>query len=425
MAEALRHNKTVSLSLLVVFVVLSVRPVVEAGSLVIRYDANGQVDWVRDNHDDSSAEKVSTDGSGNVFVSLYESALAIDWQGQLLWQQDFPMLIEDFVVTDNGYSYWDCSDGEACVVKLDPDGQPVWNAKLQGTSVVLFVLREDDTPYVLTYCNEVEENSRCLMRLSEDGEPMWTTWVEKPGQYDVAATSLHLGPDESVYVCGWLSQSSDQPGVVYRYDENGEMVWRTELDDARQPEVFAVDDEGNAYIPFGMDSINGEVGLYLKKLNAEGIEEWTQVHDLGTYHAVSAIDVNAQHQIAVASCDENGSSETARIAVFEPSGQQIWVTSLEEEVACFREIVIADDNSVFATGGICSEAEEQEHGCRMVTAKINSNGEFLWIAKHDSDHGDQEEGLDIDISGEGDVVVVGNYVTGSEDEDEDSAGCGC
>ena len=396
-----------------------------AGALVVRYESTGMVSWVRDWENNYGADQVALDESGNVFVVRYENGVVLDPQGDLIWQPSFNGNLFDIAVTRDGYSYWDCSTENACVAKFNLQGQLIWLSTLKGTSVLFLTLRTNEPPYVLTYCNEIEDDSRCLARLSEDGELLWTVWIEKPEDYDVAAADLELDQNGAIYVLGYLYPSSLNPGVLYKYDESGEMVWRVELADAGQPESFVVDEEGDSYVSYTRDNPSDDYGVYLKKVNSDGVEEWTEVADAGEVHAIRDVAISSTRQVVIASDDLTESYSQGQITVFDADGQVEWIYDLEGGAENgFETVTIADDGSVVAAGYLCNEAEEQAHDCRIVTIQFDTEGNVLWRAEYNSEGGDGESGNDLAVADNGDVVVVGSYSTGAEKEEEDS-GCGC
>jgi len=165
------------------------------------------------------------------------------------------------------------------LVKYAPDGEVLWTRRktiAPGSFDVPRALAVSPAGRV-AIAGQVGSNDFATVVYDTDGNEQFTA-VYLPGKSGVQ--DVLLAPDDSVYVCG---MSTNNLGMVVRYDANGAELWDTEI---AAPEVWwarinklALDTEGNVIAAgYGNAPQSSFMDWLVAKVDPAGTPLWTRTH---------------------------------------------------------------------------------------------------------------------------------------------------
>jgi hypothetical protein len=214
---------------------------------VIKYDGDGNEEWVRtyngtaDDVDDAGA--VAVDGSGNVYVAGYcrNSAyysdictIKYDLNGNREWVKTdsgpgmaFDMVIDAYAnVYVTGYRTDPLTDHDICVIKYDTDGNEEWVETYNGTADghdCGLAMTMDDSGYIYvagTSENEGTSADICVIKYDADGNTEWVTEYDRPA-YNAGDSAYDIVVDDEgyVYVTGLSENDVNYDLITIKYKQ--------------------------------------------------------------------------------------------------------------------------------------------------------------------------------------------------------------
>jgi len=220
---------------------------------------------------------IAVDGSGNVYLNGYQSSddygsndygvIKLDSDGNLLWQKKIGGAGTDqgyaIAVDGSGNVYLngaqasdDYGSTDYGVIKLDSSGNLLWQKKIGGISTDSGrAIAVDGDGNV--YCNGQQAsdssgiNDYGVIKLDTNGNILWQKKIG--GYYSDNGYGIAVDGDGNVYLNG--QQTSDVYGGtsdygVIKLDTNGNLLWQKKIGGAGtdQGYAIAVDGSGNIYL---------------------------------------------------------------------------------------------------------------------------------------------------------------------------------
>lgn len=332
---------------------------------IAKFDSSGTLQWQKtlagkyDERGDSVA--IGPDGSVHVCVYQYASGGAItdcmvvkfDSSGKLQFQKALGR-------SDNVY-------GQSVAVGLD------------------------GSVYVCGYMYSADYPSRydCLIaKLDSSGALQWQKKLHDPSEFAKSSTnqgiSVAIGPDGSVYVCGktahqeYGSTPADSNILIAKFDSSGVLQWQKTLGGSKLDEgtSVAVGPDGSVYV-CGTTSSYGAGGadLLISKFNSSGSVQWQKT--IGEGYADESFSVAVGPDGSVYVCgeirDKNFSKYECLIVKFDPSGTLQWQKYFDRIYS--NSLAIGSDDSVY----ICGSKPSSSSGrydlliARITDADINQS----------------------------------------------------
>ncbi|MCK4928528.1 MAG: hypothetical protein KAR76_02225 [Methanosarcinales archaeon] len=273
---------------------------------VVKLSASGEVEWELNyggtKKDFAKSIRQTSDGGYIVGGGTYSFnvgvvdfyILKLDSYGQLQWWQKLggsqTDVCESIIETkDGGYmaagqSWMNILDGNAYMVKLNSEGQVVWEKSIGGglEDGAYDVQQTSDQGYIFTgYTRSAGDGSYdvYVVKTDSSGNVKWTSTFG--GNNDDQAFSLVQHRDGYVVAGHSKSNSALSDVYVVKLDLDGEKVWEKfygagdSIEEAQS--IQKTTDSG--YIIAGKTNqyTYGANDVYLLKLDRDGNEQWSQV----------------------------------------------------------------------------------------------------------------------------------------------------
>lgn len=313
---------------------LTFTPEFNTTRIVVKHDAGGAIAWEKrydtavDGPAAGIAAAVGTDGSVRVYLVPED-----DFSGE-------PLTLR--------------------VIKLDPDGDQLWEAQKALRRPVVYSVITDALGNTFLCGSALPDGSDqdafVVVKFDPDGNEAWTTFHAVAGATSHAGGTAVATGDGGVVlpgsagIGGWFD--SDLDFTVTRFNADGTVAWSTPVDvaDGSSGAVDAViDGAGNIYATGSVQDQNTfDYDFLTAKLSADGTVLWSDrvgevTHDERTYtlKLLSTGDVVVVgYKLAIASEALNN-----MLVRYDQDGTRAW-TTLSPEGFFYRDLCVdADDNS--------------------------------------------------------------------------------
>jgi hypothetical protein len=371
----------------------------------IKYNAVGNELWVKrynsPGRTDDFATNIATDARGNVYVTGYYTGggtgggyttIKYDTDGNQQWVRIYegPSLLDDvttdLVVDVAGNVYvtggsWDNDSGDEydyATIKYDTDGNEMWVRRYNEIGSVRsfansLAVDAHGNVYVTGYSagNETAYDYATL-KYDAAGNELWAKRYNGTGNYNDFAQSLAVDASGNVYVTG----SSDGDYVTLKYDAAGNELWLKRYggfdyyDD--HATMVAVDANGNVYVT-GWSERNRYLEDYVTvKYDAAGKELWVrkykgaQMHNLPT----TSLVLDASGNVYIAGSSSGSVSNDYATIKYDTNGNEQWAQTYNgvgNHYDVARAIAVDGSGNVYVTG----ESYGSETACDYATIKYS------------------------------------------------------
>jgi len=223
---------------------------------VIKTDALGETEWSKvfgtGSGDEAESVAITADDNYIVVGDTYSFAqngkdawiLKLDGEGDTIWTRTFSGPGSDAaesVIVDNngdylvtGYSYNAAGDKDALLLKYDPDGNLLWQQTYGGLDEdwISGLCQTEDGNYVLTgFTRSFGANARdsYLIKTDVNGDTLWTRTYGGPD--DQWGRSISNLPDGGVVIAGWTGTFFSASDIwLLRMDSDGDTLWTKTYD---------------------------------------------------------------------------------------------------------------------------------------------------------------------------------------------------
>jgi hypothetical protein len=314
--------------------------------------------------------------------------LAVDGEGNVY------VTGKTFSSTPYDYSY--------ATVKLDSDGNELWEARYDGPGGdddVAQAIAVDSSGNVYVTgksCTGVHTDyAYATVKYDGNGTELWSARYDGPGEIDDEATAIAVDGSGNVYVTG----GSGGDYATIKYDSEGNQLWVARYDGPSGGDdravAIGVDAAGGVYVTGTSDD-----ELATLKYDSDGTPVWAARHA----GAARAMAVDASGNVYVTG-QSAGYYATIK---YDSDGKEAWAAGCSgptygkgEAVA----IALDDAGDVYVTG---RSYNPRRASYGYATVKYTSGGKQRWAARYDPPRGPKVQAVDIAVDGAGSVVVTGS-----------------
>lgn len=266
--------------------------------ITIKYDTNGEVLWIKgydDNITTDRAETLTIDHDGNLYVAGqcggpgYHLAVAkYDSAGNLLWMTKYDGKLNSDdkpsrISTDgsgNVYitGYSSELNRDFITMKLDGAGKPIWINNYNGAAnakdeALDMLVDASGNVYVLGLTEQKKnKHHRCLIKYNSGGSEEWIIISPEPISKNIEDLSIMKDSEGNIIVTGSriVNERSISEMTLHSYSPEGILLWQSVFltDDGTVPTVLhsAADLNGNFYTA-GYTSAAGNLNYCLVRFS--------------------------------------------------------------------------------------------------------------------------------------------------------------
>ncbi|MCX6640719.1 MAG: SBBP repeat-containing protein, partial [bacterium] len=398
-------------------------------------------------HADALPIGVLTDSLGNVFVAghgFHNDSTGYDYlaikyapDGSLLWRFYYSGSVEwsweaptDMALDPQGNLYltgFTAGTGydDMTTICINPQGQLLWEATYNGpdnrTDIAQAIAVDaSGNCYVTGYSNNSQGRSRYVsIKYNNLGVQQWLVEFIAPGTAEAQPVDIAVDGMGNVYVTGF---SDVDPGTntnydytTIKYNSSGQQQWLSNYNGPSNqfdyPRAMALDENANLYVTGYSEAITQSDCITIK-YSASGTRLW--VHRFGgtatiDYYAED-LKLDPQGNILIVG-NQQDSNYTFKFVTFKlnSSGTMQWVRYYQQTSSWgnkARALVVDDDSNVYASG----QSYQLNGGIGCTTIKYDSEGNMKWLAIYDQDDLNLEEGIDVTLDRQGNVIATAGFM---------------
>ncbi|MBD80064.1 MAG: hypothetical protein CL840_14220 [Crocinitomicaceae bacterium] len=427
-----------------------------------------QFSWAKSfggSFNDDRGQEITTDGSGNVYITGYFGAVV------------------DFDPGSANLSFTSAGSGDSYIQKLDSQGNLIWAKHLSGTKDVSSSSIEVDDQGNVYVAGAFEGTAdfdpglAVFNLISGGGYDHFVVKLDKSGDFVWAKSVGGLAGDEgfsvkadasaNVYSTGFFNGTVDfDPGTavfnltstgtgndvfVQKLDKNGNFIWAKSIAGSSEVNAFSIEYDGmdgGIYVAgnfagtadfdpgaqiFNLTS-NGSSDFYVQKLDANGDFQWAKSTGGSAYE--QALNVNADgvggiyitgHYSGTVDFNPNSMSYNlnsvngiynAFIQKLSSSGDFLWARSFGGASGAVSYGVVNDSHgNVYSIGHFSGAGDfnpgtetfdlTSNGGKDIFIHKMDSSGSFLWATSIGAEG--EDYGLSIISDANGNIYATGGY----------------
>jgi hypothetical protein len=332
-------------------------------------DANGNRVWAKTfngsgNYKDGAVD-LAVDAVGNAYITGYAYVgngqgddydyvlVKYDPNGNLLWSkyysgnggEDIPRSLKIDAAGNayvTGYSWGNYAN--YATVKYDRDGNQMWAKRYSGGFGELATEVEVDangSVYVTGYSGHSvagDAEDFLTVKYSPTGEQLWVNRYDSlPGNRNDQAAELEINAAGDCFVMGLSDAFSNGYTILQKINgASGTTAWTKNLnpydeqekDLEYRPYAMKLDPSGNVVLAGQIyDYFNDDLDVYVTKLNAEGVAQWTKTYDgpgSGDYDGDPKLALDALGNVYVGISSEGFANFDMQIIKYLPNGNVDW-----------------------------------------------------------------------------------------------------
>jgi hypothetical protein len=274
--------------------------------LIMKLDAEGNLMWQKtyggSSFDDPACVQETSDGGYVVAASTSSFSddgnmdawiLKLDSEGNIVWQKTYGGPNQESAhsirqTSDGGYivaadtASLDPGSSDAWVLKLDPEGNVVWQKAYggKGSDWVWAVQQTNDGGYILAggYGFSQYDYDLWVLKLGEKGNVEWQKTYG--GALLDSAYSVQQTSDGGYIVAGWTDSfgASSGDAWVLKLDQDGNVQWQKRIGGNDYDIVYSVQETfDGGYILAGHSHLGAGNDAWVLKLDGQGDIVWQKV----------------------------------------------------------------------------------------------------------------------------------------------------
>ena len=322
----------------------------------------------------------------------------------------------------------DCDDGDeingnGCNVDCVVSGTVLWTRIVDGPTQGVdsgraVAVDDEDAVYAIGTVDDA--STTWIRRYDSMGTEDWTETFLGPSNGDSQPAEATWGGEPELHVVGvhdatsagnaddaWLRRYTSGNGLV------DSLTWDNPGSSDDAASGVAVNDDGQQFV-LG-ESNRSDLGqswdIWLRKLDAEGDEMWTQSYDTGAADHAGAVAIDGEgNVIAVGWTSVTGEGNNVWLRKYSTEGATLWTRTYNSPDDCsdYGDDVAADgDGNVVVVGRTCGD---------VLVLKYGSDGSVDWSETYDGPDGLLDLGAGVVADSQGAIIVAGaQWVNGHQD----------
>lgn len=305
----------------------------------------------------------------------------------------------------------DQTNGNGCNIDCIVSGTVLWSRIVDGPAHVLdfgnaVAIDDDDAIYAV---GSIDQTTGWIRRYDAEGTEDWTQTFVGPNSARPAPRAAAWGGAPELHIVGTQHTDADPTETAWfrRFTSDdmsdGSFNWNNPAGEDHRAVGIAVNDDGQTFV-FG-DTYRPDLGqgwnLWLRKLDADGGEMWTQSYDTGDSDYAGGVAVDGEGNVIAAGWVGTATeSDNVWLRKYSTEGGTLWTRSYNDPGDCSDQafgVAVDVDDSVVIAGTTCGD---------IFVRKYGSDGSVEW---HDTDDGGGplEWGASIRTDAQKAIVVVG------------------
>ena len=231
------------------------------------------------NHDDGSCQ-------------YYDGQMHIVWEKEIegageMWSMR-PVSDGGFIVACGGAG--DCTGGtydNPCeyygqLIRLDANGDVVWNQTYEGSSALHHARETSDGGFIATGYYECVNSMDCypdmyIVKTDANGNEEWSVLEQSPGNNNDWGRDIIQTQDGNYVVTGtWNDDGWNSTAALRKYDSNGELMWMNNYNNNTANESFEIIETSDGDLVFAgySGTQHGDYKWFMVKTDPDGNQIW-------------------------------------------------------------------------------------------------------------------------------------------------------
>jgi cysteine-rich repeat protein len=313
-------------------------------------------------------------------------------------------------VCDDG----DQTNGDGCNIDCVVSGTVLWTRIADGPA------HAADTGYAVAIDDEdaiyavgrVDGSDAWIRRYDATGSEDWTQTFAGPSNGESTPSVAAWGGAPELHVVGTHDAAilgNNDDAWLRRYTADGMLdgsfTWDNLANTADNAAGIAVNGEGQQFVLGDSNryDLDQSWNIWLRKLDADGSEMWTQTYDGGESDTAGGLAIDAEgNVIAVGSTTVPNEGRNVWVRKYSPEGSTLWTKSYNSPGDCpddGNDVAVDADDNVVVAGLSCGE---------IFVRKYSSDGSVEWTETFSDPDTLTNMGAGVATDSQGAVVVAGS-----------------
>lgn len=339
------------------------------GPITIKFDKSGKQIWTAK---DTSGSAIDVDDLGNVVVTGFDATVKYDKNGNKQWISN--RYGDSLEIDKSGNVY---VAGENSVIKFDANGNIKWTwtpYPEERSSFFAITLDQYGNVYVTglsTYTIAEDPhsglNQYVTIKFDADGKMAWRQTYHSPANFSDVSYGIAVDNEGNVYVTGRsFGANSNYDYATIKYDKSGNQLWVARYNGpanmADEARYLCLDTEGDVYVTGESYRNGGNRDYATVKYDTDGNEIWVarysgpEINDDNyptglTLDSFGNVYVTGRNIISI---NNTGLADDFYATIkYDSNGHQLWVSRYKKSQSGYNEplgIAVNKDGNIFVTG---------------------------------------------------------------------------
>lgn len=247
------------------------------------------------------------------------------------------------------------------------------------------------------------------IKYASDGNQVWERRYNGPGNDSDNPYGLEIDNWGNIYVAGYSEgNGTDTDYAVVKYSPDGNQIWvgryNGPANDFDNALALVVDDAGNAYVTGQSQGGATSCDYATVKFSPDGNQLWAARynHPPSNYDSPHALAVDKWGNVCVTGFSRDPYGRDYATVKYDSNGNQLWVARHDGGDA--TAVVIDDAGQVYVTGFSGSGGSGSYD---FATIKYSPDGNELWVAHYNGPGNGSDYATALAVDSSGNVYVTG------------------